>query len=221
MSEQHLKDETRPSSRHVDDGDHGYTKSLKHRHVNMIAIGTGLFLGADGRIADAGPSLSYAVCGVFAFLVVRALGQLGPGSEFTARMSRSQVPYGGILLTSGICVLGVGLNFVVPAEAFEIILDLAAISILATWGMIMLCHPLFRHKTQKGELTRPGYRLPGSPWTEMVTPAFLASVLVLVYADGGAGRTTVLCLPLIVAALVAGWYAIRGRLARPSTGTGA
>ena len=54
-----------------------------------------------------------------------------------------------------------------------------------------------------------------------MTLAFLAAVLVLMYADGGAGRTTVLCLPLIVAALVAGWYAIRGRLARPSAGTDA
>src|SRR6185312_3071635 len=42
------------------------------------AIGTGLFLGAGGRLADAGPSLfvAYAICGVFAFLVVRALGEL-------------------------------------------------------------------------------------------------------------------------------------------------
>lgn len=67
---------------HVDAGDAGYSKSLKSRHVNMIAIGgaigTGLFLGAGGRLADAGPSLfvAYAVCGVFAFLVVRALGEL-------------------------------------------------------------------------------------------------------------------------------------------------
>ncbi|MEV5875483.1 L-asparagine permease, partial [Streptomyces sp. NPDC052101] len=64
-------------------------------------------------------------------------------------------------------------------------------------------------------------RLPGSPWTELVTLAFLASVLVLMYADGGAGRTTVLCLPLIVAALLAGWYAIRGRISRTSTGADA
>ena len=82
MSDQHLKDETRPSTPHVDAGDEGYSKSLKARHVNMIAIGgaigTGLFLGAGGRLADAGPSLfiAYAVCGVFAFLVVRALGEL-------------------------------------------------------------------------------------------------------------------------------------------------
>jgi L-asparagine permease len=50
-----------------------------------------------------------------------------------------------------------------------------------------------------------------------VTLAFLASVLVLMYADGGAGRTTVLCLPLIAAALVAGWFAVRRRVASTSS----
>ena len=42
------------------------------------AIGTGLFLGAGGRLHDAGPALAlaYLVCGVFAFFVVRALGEL-------------------------------------------------------------------------------------------------------------------------------------------------
>lgn len=70
------------ASPHVDAGDAGYRKDLKSRHINMIAIGgaigTGLFLGAGGRMANAGPSLfiAYAVCGVFAFFVVRALGEL-------------------------------------------------------------------------------------------------------------------------------------------------
>ncbi|MEU1164590.1 L-asparagine permease, partial [Streptomyces sp. NPDC005921] len=153
--------------------------------------------------------------------ILRSMAVNGSAPKFTGKMSRTQVPYGGILLTSGICVLGVGLNFVVPADAFEIVLNFAAIGIISTWGMIMLCHLLFWRKTQNGELIRPGYRLPGSPWTEIVTLAFLASVLVLMYADGGAGRTTVLCVPLIVAALVAGWYAVRRRVARPSAGTDA
>jgi L-asparagine permease len=66
----------------VDAGDAGYSKDLKARHINMIAIGgaigTGLFLGAGGRLHDAGPALAlaYLVCGVFAFFVVRALGEL-------------------------------------------------------------------------------------------------------------------------------------------------
>ncbi|MGW2262708.1 amino acid permease [Streptomyces sp. NPDC001780] len=144
--------------------------------------------------------------------ILRSMAKSGSAPTFTGVMSRSQVPYGGILLTSGVCVLGVGLNFVVPKDAFEIVLNFAAIGILSTWAMIMICHLLFWRKARTGEVVRPGYRLPGSPYTEVVTLVFLASVLVLMWADGGAGRTTVLCLPLIVAALVGGWFLVRGRV---------
>lgn len=65
-----------------DKGDAGYAKELKPRHIGMIAIGgsigTGLFLGAGGRLAQGGAGLmfAYAICGIFAFLMVRALGEL-------------------------------------------------------------------------------------------------------------------------------------------------
>ena len=65
-----------------DRGDAGYNKSLKNRHLQMIAIGgsigTGLFMGAGGRLKEGGAGLvfAYAICGIFAFLMVRALGEL-------------------------------------------------------------------------------------------------------------------------------------------------
>ncbi|MBE6476769.1 MAG: amino acid permease [Propionibacteriaceae bacterium] len=71
-----------PETHTVDKGDVGYNKALKNRHLQMIAIGgsigTGLFLGAGGRLAQGGPglALAYAICGIFAFLMVRALGEL-------------------------------------------------------------------------------------------------------------------------------------------------
>ncbi|MCC8339032.1 amino acid permease [Streptomyces sp. R1] len=144
--------------------------------------------------------------------ILRSMALSGSAPRFTGLMSRSQVPYGGILLTTGFCVAGVGLNFVVPADAFEIVLNLAAIAVVCTWSMIMLCHLLFWRKTQEGVLSRPGYRLPGSPYTEIVTIAFLLSVLGLMYADGGATRTTVLCTPVIAIALVIGWFRVRRNL---------
>jgi L-asparagine permease len=64
------------------ESDEGYRHALGNRQVQMIAIGgaigVGLFLGAGGRLAAAGPSLvlSYAVAGVAAFFVMRALGEL-------------------------------------------------------------------------------------------------------------------------------------------------
>ncbi|MEU7633247.1 amino acid permease [Nocardia sp. NPDC049220] len=62
--------------------DAGYHKSLRPRQLQMIAIGgaigTGLFLGAGGRLASAGPGLFivYAICGMFVFFILRALGEL-------------------------------------------------------------------------------------------------------------------------------------------------
>lgn len=62
--------------------DAGYHKALKPRQIQMIAIGgaigTGLFMGAGGRLNSSGPALVlvYAICGFFAFLILRALGEL-------------------------------------------------------------------------------------------------------------------------------------------------
>ncbi|MBF6171420.1 amino acid permease [Nocardia blacklockiae] len=66
----------------LDAEDAGYHKALRPRQLQMIAIGgaigTGLFLGAGGRLKDAGAGLfiAYAVCGIFVFFILRALGEL-------------------------------------------------------------------------------------------------------------------------------------------------
>ncbi|HPX36497.1 MAG TPA: amino acid permease [Mycobacterium sp.] len=71
-----------PSPSTLSAEDEGYHKSLKPRQLQMIAIGgaigTGLFLGAGGRLASAGPGLFlvYALCGVFVFFILRAMGEL-------------------------------------------------------------------------------------------------------------------------------------------------
>ena len=58
------------------------SRGLTSRHVQMIAIGgaigTGLFLGSGEAIRTAGPALilAYAVTGFFAYLMMRAVGEL-------------------------------------------------------------------------------------------------------------------------------------------------
>src|ERR1044072_8286871 len=60
----------------------GYKQSLGRRHVQMIAIGgaigTGLFLGAAPPVHSTRPALvlRYAVVGVIAYFLMRALGEL-------------------------------------------------------------------------------------------------------------------------------------------------
>jgi L-asparagine permease len=142
------------------------------------------------------------------------MAMAGSAPKFTARMNRSQVPYGGILLTCAVCVLGVGLNFLMPDQAFEIVLNVASLGIISTWVIIMVCHLVFVRRAQAGLVARPSFRLPGSPVTEIVTIAFLLAVLGLMWNDPEVGRKTLLLIPVIAAALVGGWFAIRRRVTR-------
>lgn len=144
--------------------------------------------------------------------ILRSMAMSGSAPKFTGLMNKGQVPYGGILLTAGFGVLGVGLNYVVPGKAFEIVLNFASIGILGTWAMIMICSLLFWRRAQEGKLTRPSYRLPWAPYTQIVTLFFLASVVFLMWYGGGVGRTTTYCLPVIAAMLVGGWFLVRKRV---------
>jgi amino acid transporter, AAT family len=62
--------------------DSNLARSLRNRHIQLIAIGgtigVGLFLGSAKAIHQAGPGLllAYAVCGAAIFFILRALGEL-------------------------------------------------------------------------------------------------------------------------------------------------
>ncbi|MEB3964717.1 amino acid permease [Streptomyces kunmingensis] len=149
--------------------------------------------------------------------ILRSMAMSGSAPKFTARMNRSQVPYGGILLTAGVGVLGVGLNYLLPHDAFEIVIEVSSIGIIGTWVMIMVAHLAFVRRAKQGLVQRPSFRLPWSPVTEIVTIVFLLSVLGLMWNDAETGRKTLSLIPIVAVLLVAGWFAARRRIAREGT----
>ncbi len=69
--------------RTLDDKHNQLNKTLKSRHLNMIAIGgsigAGLFVGSGGALATGGPAallIDFAIIGIMMFMVVYALGEL-------------------------------------------------------------------------------------------------------------------------------------------------
>ncbi|PNE39584.1 amino acid permease [Streptomyces yunnanensis] len=146
--------------------------------------------------------------------ILRSMSMAGSAPKFAGRMNRNQVPYGGIMLTSAVCVLGVGLNYWLPGKAFEIVINIAALGIVSTWCTIMVCHMVFVRRAKEGLVERPRFRLPGTPVTDIATIVFLLGVIVLMWFDDGVGRQTVLLIPVLAAALVGGWFVVRGRVRR-------
>ncbi|MET9296093.1 amino acid permease [Streptomyces sp. NPDC003077] len=149
--------------------------------------------------------------------ILRSMSMAGSAPKFTSLMNRNQVPYGGIMLTSAVCVLGVGLNYLLPDEAFEIVINIAALGIISTWVTIMICHMVFVRRAKAGLVRRPHFRLWWTPVTDVATIAFLLGVIVLMAFDDeghAVGQKTVLMLPILAVLLVAGWFVVRGRVNR-------
>ena len=144
--------------------------------------------------------------------ILRSMSLAGSAPGFAGKISRNGVPFGGILLTGVVTLAGVGLNAVVPDQAFEIVLNMAAIGIVSAWGMIVLCQLRLQAWAKKGILSRPAFRMPGAPYTGYVTLVFLVGVLVLMAFDWPTGTLTIGTLLVIIPALVIGWYSCRGRI---------
>ncbi|KHK95642.1 L-asparagine permease [Microbacterium mangrovi] len=143
--------------------------------------------------------------------ILRSMAVNGSAPVFTMRMSRNGVPYGGILLTSCITLLGVGLNAVVPQQAFEIVLNVSALGIIGGWATIILCQMQLHRWANQGRIQRPAFRLFGAPFTAWLTLAFLAFVLVTM-AFTPTGRWVLASLIVIIPLLIIGWYTFRGRI---------
>ena len=149
--------------------------------------------------------------------VLRSMAAAGSAPRFTGVMNARHVPYGGVLFTCGLATLGVGLNAWLPGQAFEIVVNFAALGVACTWVMIMLCHLVFVRRTRAStppadRLARPAFRLKGWPWVNVLTIAFLAAVVVDMGVDGGTtGAWTIAALPVIAAVLAIGWAGSRRR----------
>lgn len=135
-------------------------------------------------------------------------------SPFVTLLAKIGVPYAGILLTATIYLIGVVLNLFLPHDAFEIVTELSAVGIIGMWSMIMIAHLAMQRAVERGDIVRPDFRMPGAPYTNYVTLAFLFVVLVMTWFNGSTGKIVIYCIPLIVAALVIGWFAARGNVER-------
>ena len=144
--------------------------------------------------------------------VLRSLAEGGSAPQFVARMNAQRVPYGGILVTLVIYLIGVGLNYLVPSQVFEIVLNIASLGIVSTWAFIVVCQMKLRQAQDRGEIERVSFRMPLAPATSWLTLAFLAAVIGLMAFDYPDGTYTVAAIPLVMLALVLGWIALkRGR----------
>jgi L-asparagine permease len=141
--------------------------------------------------------------------VLRCLAMGGSAPSFVGRMNRHKVPYGGIAVTLVVYLFGVGLNYLVPSQVFEIVLNVASLGIVSTWAFIVVCQMKLRGAQNRGRIERVSFRMPFAPVSSWLTLGFLAGVIVLMGFDWPAGTFTVAAIPLVALALVLGWVVLK------------
>lgn len=142
--------------------------------------------------------------------ILKSMSAAKSAPEFVGKMNKRNVPVGGVLLVCAFYFMGIVLNFFVPEDAFEIVLNLAALGILSTWSFIMLSHISYVRRAKKGIIERSSFRLPGAPYINYITLAFLLLVFVLMWFGGTASRITVIAAVPIAIAITIGYRFARG-----------
>ncbi len=123
-------------------------------------------------------------------------------------MNASKVPCGGIAVTLVVYLLGVGLNYLLRSQVFEIVLNVASLGI-STWGFIVLCQMQLRQAIDRAGSRPVAFRMPFAPYTSWLTLAFLPRVIVLMALDYPNGTFTIAASPLVVLILFAGWSILK------------
>ena len=141
--------------------------------------------------------------------VLRSLAMGGSAPKFVSRMNAQKVPYGGIVVTVVVYLIGVVLNYLVPSQVFEIVLNIASLGIISTWAFIVVCQMRLRRAQDRREIERISFRMPMAPISAWLTLAFLAGVLALMAFDYPDGTYTVAALPVVAICLGLGWMALK------------
>lgn len=99
--------------------------------------------------------------------------------EKFGKLTKTGVPGVAILATAFVLLMGVLLNYVVPAQVFTWVTSIATFGAIWTWGVILLSQLKFRNGMQPEERKQLTYKLPLYPFTSYISLAFLAFVIVL------------------------------------------
>ncbi|MFB8001285.1 amino acid permease [Nocardia sp. NPDC056000] len=122
--------------------------------------------------------------------MLRSLAQRDEAPKGLGELSSRSVPATGIAVSAAVMVIGVGVNYFSPEKAFGYVTSVSTIGIIFVWGVILVCHMIYRARVRAGALPASDYRLPGAPFTSAVALAFLALVVVLLFFTES-GRTAV------------------------------
>ncbi|MGN9839430.1 amino acid permease [Nonomuraea sp. H19] len=145
--------------------------------------------------------------------ILRSMAMKAEAPRFAGNLSSRHVPIGGILFTAIMFLAGVALFYFLPERAFNIATAGASLGVITTWGVLVYCQLRLRRSGH-----RSAFPMPGSPYTNWLTLAFLALVVLLMPFADRDQRVAFFLIPVLVVAIALGWRVVSRRRARAMPG---
>lgn len=114
-----------------------------------------------------------------------SLARAGRAPRALGRVDSRNVPAAGITASAMIMLIGVALNYVVPAQVFIYVTSISQVGGLWTWLLIVIAHLQYRKAIAVRGSGWRAFRMPGSPYTNWFVMAFLLLVASLLSLDEG------------------------------------
>ncbi|HYK73391.1 MAG TPA: alanine permease AlaP [Pseudoneobacillus sp.] len=133
------------------------------------------------------------------------LADHGEASEKFSKLTKNGVPGMAVLASAAALLVGVLLNYVVPAKVFTWVTSIATFGAIWTWSVILLSQIRYRKSLSIAEKNNLKYKLPLFPFTSYVSLAFLALVIGLM-AYNPDTRIALIIGPLWLVFLTAVYY---------------
>lgn len=114
------------------------------------------------------------------FSTARMLFNLAENNEAPkglGKLNKNGVPSAAVLVTAGALLVGVMLNYLVPAKVFTWVTAISTFGATWTWSMILLSQIKYRKSLTPTKLRGLKYKMPLFPFTSYVSLAFLLLVV--------------------------------------------
>jgi len=102
----------------------------------------------------------------------------GNAPKMFGKVGKSGTPTTGILFSAVVLLVGVFLNFIVPAKVFEYVSAVATIAMLTTWTIVLLSQLKFR-KVKMANQETIEFKLSFWPYSSYIALVFIAFIIVI------------------------------------------
>lgn len=131
----------------------------------------------------------------------------GKAPTMFGKLSNRKVPANGILVSAVFLLIGVVLNYFVPAKVFTYVTSVATFGAIWVWAIILLVQMKFRERLSAEEIAGLKYPMPHYPYGNWISLAFLVFVVIVMFFDPDT-RVALYIAPIWFILIIGSYYAL-------------